>query len=371
MLGFASACDDEKPESEKPVEYGSPHATFSVKGKVVDAPTGLGVDAILLTLKTTVAGSSQELELAKSNLQGEFNISGSTYYIGIDSPEEMELLLEAQDIDGTANNSYLKKKMSVSLKRDPGVSSESWFKGHYKAEDVVIALESADAPARYSVSGRVVNPDGEPVCGIRVAYNDFHSTLTDREGAFKLEHIEIDGDVQSILLLVFEDVDGEENGGWFSRQDVEVAFKPDPDNERILTAEDVLVMLDEATLAEYGVPYVTFSAKGKVTNPDGEPVEGIEVSIREEARTYTDAEGNYRIEEQPVWLVSPEREEISISFRDVDGAENGLLSNQDVVTQFERVTEDGTDGNWHDGHYKAADDVDVTLDWYTRSKQEQ
>lgn len=251
------------------VEYGSPHVQYSVKGKVVDAHTGLGIQGIRIFLdgQPTRTSIQPPADIVNTNTDGTFELVCTVDYY--DNEELAEALLEAKDVDGSANGDYLKQQLNITLQKDPTVESKNWFRGLYRAEEVVVELEPNENPvAHYTVSGRVVSQDNEPIRGIRVAYDENHTTLTDSEGRFSLADIEIPGDPQRILLLLFEDIDGLENGGWFGREEVEVAFTPDNEDDRILTAEDVLVMMEQEQADAYGCPYTTYSAKEAVSREE-------------------------------------------------------------------------------------------------------
>ena len=80
----------------------------------------------------------------------------------------------------------------------------------------------------YHVVGQVTNAEGEPIEGIRVTtrgYFNFHdgtteqATYTDKDGHFatkEMRSISID----PMMRVVFEDVDGEANGGVFAKDSV-------------------------------------------------------------------------------------------------------------------------------------------------------
>ena len=80
----------------------------------------------------------------------------------------------------------------------------------------------------FHVVGQVTNAEGEPIEGIRVTtrgYFNFHdgtteqTTYTDKEGHFatkEMRSISID----PMMRVVFEDVDGEANGGVFAKDSV-------------------------------------------------------------------------------------------------------------------------------------------------------
>ena len=80
----------------------------------------------------------------------------------------------------------------------------------------------------FHVVGQVTNAEGDPIEGIRVTtrgYFNFHdgtteqTTYTDKDGHFatkEMRSISID----PMLRVVFEDVDGEANGGVFAKDSV-------------------------------------------------------------------------------------------------------------------------------------------------------
>ena len=80
----------------------------------------------------------------------------------------------------------------------------------------------------FHVVGQVTNAEGEPIEGIRVTtrgYFNFHdgtteqATYTDKDGHFatkEMRSISID----PMMRVVFEDVDGEANGGMFAKDSV-------------------------------------------------------------------------------------------------------------------------------------------------------
>ena len=80
----------------------------------------------------------------------------------------------------------------------------------------------------FHVVGQVTNAEGEPIEGIRVTtrgYFNFHdgtteqTTYTDKDGHFatkEMRSISID----PMMRVVFEDVDGEANGGVFAKDSV-------------------------------------------------------------------------------------------------------------------------------------------------------
>ena len=106
---------------------------------------------------------------------------------------------------------------------------------------------------------------------------------------------------------------------------------------------------------EYGCPYAQFEIKGKVTDPEGNPIKGIEVSsdfIGES--THTEADGTYLYKGN----FFP-GDTMPITMKDVDGEENGGKFKE--ASQEIRLThaEEGS-GNWDHGKYTA--EFDKILD---------
>lgn len=367
MLGFASACnEDGEPERELPApEYGCPYTTFEVKGKVIKAHNkrALSGMAVNIQISDPEDGESTISQTTVTNGLGEFAINAASDLFR--NPEEVQATLRITDPDGAVNDLYPTREVPVTLKLDPNADTSGWREAHYLLEDVVIEMErdAMATPAVLRVSGRVTDPDSKPLIGIKVYYDENFSTKSSYDGRFSLAVV-VEGEAPNILTIHFTDVDGEEGGGWFADRQVEVAFTPEESDERSFTAEEVLMMLEpEGMMEEYGTPYVTFSVKGRVTDPVGWPIEGIEVSIGDEARTLTDAEGNYTIDKQHGWLMNPEGEDISICFRDIDGPANREFLNKEVVVDFVANPDYTEDSNWHQGHYEAPEAVDVTLNW--------
>ncbi|MDE6374226.1 MAG: radical SAM-associated putative lipoprotein [Alistipes sp.] len=102
----------------------------------------------------------------------------------------------------------------------------------------------------------------------------------------------------------------------------------------------------------YGTPRIDFRIQGKVTDPAGNPIPGIE--IRNEDRSYgkdntalTDEKGLYDISGS---AFSPE---FNLSFHDIDGPENGGdFETETLSVKFtdEELTAPGSD-SWFNGTY--------------------
>lgn len=108
-------------------------------------------------------------------------------------------------------------------------------------------------------------------------------------------------------------------------------------------------------MAEYGCPYAQFEIKGKVTDPEGNPIKGIEVSsdfIGES--TYTKEDGTYLYKGG----FFP-GDTMPLSMKDVDGEENGGKF-KEFSKEIRLKHEEEGSGNWDFGKYTA--DVNAILD---------
>ena len=115
--------------------------------------------------------------------------------------------------------------------------------------------------------------------------------------------------------------------------------------------------------AEYGTPYAEYEVKGRVSDAEGTPIQGIRVSMGESQSSYldsvavTDAEGRFHV----IHGTFPFRDNIfDIQFTDIDGEAGGGLFEEQTVTVQAEVVEEG-DG-WDEGDYAVKEDVNVTLE---------
>lgn len=109
---------------------------------------------------------------------------------------------------------------------------------------------------------------------------------------------------------------------------------------------------------EYGSPYASFEVKGKVTDQQGNPIPGIQVTCDAMyiQPVYTESDGSYALDGDGF-----PREKIQVSFEDVDGEENGgLFAARSVSVETVHV-KDG-DGNWDFGVYEAEVNAELSLD---------
>ena len=106
--------------------------------------------------------------------------------------------------------------------------------------------------------------------------------------------------------------------------------------------------------AEYGTPYAEYEVKGRVSDAEGAPVQGIRVSMGEsqssqlDSVAVTDAEGRFHV----IHGTFPFRDNtFDIQFTDIDGEAGGGLFEEQTVG----------DG-WDEGDYAVKKDVNVTLE---------
>lgn len=107
---------------------------------------------------------------------------------------------------------------------------------------------------------------------------------------------------------------------------------------------------------EYGCPEAEYTVKGKVTNPSGEPIPGIQVTGNWD-NDITNASGDYSLSAtaDPPY---PE-DTIKIVFADVDSSENGSYRNDTASVVFRHSDLTGGDGHWFEG--SATKTLNVTL----------
>ena len=119
--------------------------------------------------------------------------------------------------------------------------------------------------------------------------------------------------------------------------------------EKILEAPDM-----------YGQPHADFKALGTVRDEDGNPIKGIQVTVRQlwsydepaDNKLFTGAEGTYQL----IREVFDGPESVTVTFEDVDGEENGGDFASAEVSPEVVQTEKG-DNDWYGGAFEARADV--------------
>ena len=130
LLGFSS-CDSNESEM-----YGTPYATYSLKGKVVDAQKQPIPD---IEVKIKIGRGDvyySQIAPLKTNSSGEFSFKENL-------TAEGKFRLVARDADGAANGSF--KSDSIDITTDKPSGGDGWFRGTTSKEDIVITLQKDEA----------------------------------------------------------------------------------------------------------------------------------------------------------------------------------------------------------------------------------
>lgn len=109
----------------------------------------------------------------------------------------------------------------------------------------------------------------------------------------------------------------------------------------------------------YGTPYNSYKIKGKVTDKDGNPINGIEVrsnAYRPTPEATTAADGTYDLTGQGVGNMA------RVTFTDTDGPANGGdFATKTVDIKFTEAERTAQGEGWDQGSF-AKSGVDATLD---------
>jgi putative lipoprotein (rSAM/lipoprotein system) len=162
ILGFASC------EKIGAKEYASPHADYTVKGKVVNKATkkpieGIRVSYIWAAAKYGVIPTSYQPKASvTTNAKGEFKITESF------SPNQTILPVSVEDIDGEKNGSFQSETLEVDFKNATHSGKrKSWYHGEYTVTQNIEMTEKTTIPTleygapytTYSDKSAVVNKD--------------------------------------------------------------------------------------------------------------------------------------------------------------------------------------------------------------------
>ena len=223
-------------------EYGCPTMTFRVTGKIVDTDTGKPVKGIAVS-----CDDDWEDPKVITSDDGEFVYESYGY------PAD-RIVMKFDDADGEENGWYISRKEQVNLKKSES-GKGTWDFGLYVSEKLEIKL-TEDLPCMYgtpvvefSVKGIVVDADSNPIPNIEVSHPEtFETVRTAEDGAFEFKS-ECIGFEMYTTKLTFTDIDGEENGGDFETEEVEVELtQTDPGDGDWdcgeYSADDVVVVLD-------------------------------------------------------------------------------------------------------------------------------
>ena len=138
LLGFSSCDNDNNGNGDEPLlMYGMPYATYSLKGKVVDAQKQ-PIPDIEVKIKIGNGGVYYNpIASLKTNSSGEFAFKENLTIDG-------KFRLVARDVDGTANGSFESDSIDITMDKPSG-GDGSWFQGSASEEDIVITLQKDEA----------------------------------------------------------------------------------------------------------------------------------------------------------------------------------------------------------------------------------
>lgn len=111
LLGFA--CQKET-INDMPAEYGSPHATFKVLGKINDATNSKPIKGVQVVF---------EADTAYSDINGNYSVQATNY------PTDHSFKIEFNDIDGEKNGSYESLEKLVEFKDAEFTGQDGWYSG--------------------------------------------------------------------------------------------------------------------------------------------------------------------------------------------------------------------------------------------------
>ena len=227
-----------------PAEYGVPNMDYRVTGTVTDSQTGEPVKGIKIESETLIGPQDPVI----TSETGEF-VYEDTWY-----PHD-KITLQFTDIDPLEDGSYMPRTVEVELKKIQDGDGR-WYNGVYVAEGLLVKLDEEEQVVpeygcpivEFSVKGRVVDADSNPIQNIEISHPETgYYTRTAEDGSFKYEG-GLTGFELSEVTIIAQDTDGEENGGDFQTQEVSIPVQQtDPgdghwDNGKY-SAENVEIVL--------------------------------------------------------------------------------------------------------------------------------
>ncbi len=121
MLGFSAMSSCDKIIDGGKEEYGTPHADFSVSGKVADTD-GKPIQGIRVVL-TNPEGHQSAADTTYTAADGKYMLD----YPGIFPFRDTTLIIEAEDVDGEENGEY--KKQVTDFTPAPFSGRNGWYHG--------------------------------------------------------------------------------------------------------------------------------------------------------------------------------------------------------------------------------------------------
>lgn len=113
---------------------------------------------------------------------------------------------------------------------------------------------------------------------------------------------------------------------------------------------------NKRTVDMYGAPYLDYKVKGKVTDREGNPIKGIEISSQDASPVTSGSDGSYELSGRE-WSG-----QTTLTFTDIDGPENGgEFTEKRVTVEFTEADRTGKGKGWYEGAFSRSG-VDATLE---------
>lgn len=106
---------------------------------------------------------------------------------------------------------------------------------------------------------------------------------------------------------------------------------------------------------KYGCPEADYQVKGRVTNQQGTPIPGLQMTFvgYQNDTSYTDADGRYAT--QSVRSSADNYQVLEV--KDIDSTENGSYRDTVVEVSFKDARFRGGDGKWYKGQVSVEHDI--------------
>ncbi|MCL2881265.1 MAG: radical SAM-associated putative lipoprotein [Treponema sp.] len=122
LLGFSGAGCGNSSGHEPLVEYGTPWASFKVKGIVESESDNTPIEGIRAMLVQDITDTSPITTAAYTNSKGSFSL-------GCINPSSLKLYVILTDMDGSVNGSFASKQIVVDFSDVPLTGGSGWYDG--------------------------------------------------------------------------------------------------------------------------------------------------------------------------------------------------------------------------------------------------
>lgn len=122
---------------------------------------------------------------------------------------------------------------------------------------------------------------------------------------------------------------------------------------------------DSTGTEEYGTPIVSYQVKGNVKGDTGSDLRGIQVTIKSRNyretqgrdTAYTDANGNFEMKKLKTYGESYLKNELVVTFEDVDGEANGGTFEKDSLKGMQvTIVQKKKGEHWYGGDFEVTAD---------------